>query len=352
MASIGTFNMEYILGLFIVLGNIEKILELIKPLFYGCVFYFTTYRFFVVTERERMNTFKGQLKNETILALKYDVNNNPIGWFVCLTKYYQIKYIANVTSYTYDSYMNIFIQKETFNCIFNPDISTYSAYTQHNIQHNTQHNTLCSGPNTTKSIFDDTPQPIDRKIKLYRRWGEYKYVNYAHTMLNIPYKQFYCNQIELYHKIKELFVNREKNNVICLLSGDIGTGKSFFSYLLARELNASICSTFNPIEPGDTFHALYDEVNPTKTKPLVIVLDEVDILLNAIHNKEVVRHKNVPTLIYDKITWNHFLDQFDYGIYSNVILVMNTNKSKTDLDKLDPSYVRSGRVDIHYTFTS
>jgi hypothetical protein len=343
MASTNTFNMEYILGLFIVLGNIEKIIELIKPLFYCCVFYFTTYRFFVVTERERMNTFKGKLKHETILALRYDVNNNPLGWFVCLTRYYRIKYIANVTSYTYDSYMNIFIQKEAFNSIFNSDINTDIT--------NTLHNTIYSGSNTTKSIFDDAQQPIDRKIKLYRRLGEYKYVNYAHTMLNIPYKHLYRNQIDLYNKIKELFVNREKNNVICLLSGDIGTGKSFFSYLLAREFNASICSTFNPIEPGDTFHALYDEVNPTKAKPLVIVLDEVDIVLSAIHNKEVIRHKNIPTLIYDKITWNHFLDQFDYGIYSNVILMMNTNKSKTELDKLDPSYLRSGRVDIHYTFT-
>lgn len=70
MASTNTFNMEYILGLFIVLGNIEKIIELIKPLFYCCVFYFTTYRFFVVTERERMNTFKGKLKHETYIGTK------------------------------------------------------------------------------------------------------------------------------------------------------------------------------------------------------------------------------------------------------------------------------------------
>ena len=121
--------------------------------------------------------------------------------------------------------MNIFIQKEAFNSIFNSDISTYCV--------KTIHNTLCSGSDTTKSILNHIQEPNARKIKLYRRWGEYKYVNYAHTMLNIPYKRFYSNQIDLYHKIKELFVNREKNNVICLLSGEVGTGKSFFSYLFS-----------------------------------------------------------------------------------------------------------------------
>ena len=44
--------------------------------------------------------------------------------------------------------------------------------------------------------------------------------------------------------------------------------------------------------------------------------------------------------------WNKWLDRFDRGYYKNVIIIMTSNKSIEWFDKLDPSYLRSGRINI------
>jgi hypothetical protein len=76
--------------------------------------------------------------------------------------------------------------------------------------------------------------------------------------------------------------------------------------------------------------------------PLVVVLEEVDILLNNIHSQRVFHNKEIPTSVYNKTTWTSFLD--DMFIYRKVILIMTSNTSKTEIDKLDNAYLRQGRV--------
>jgi len=40
------------------------------------------------------------------------------------------------------------------------------------------------------------------------------------------------------------------------------------------------------------------------------------------------------------------LDKLDYGLYPNVILLLCSNVSTQDINKLDPSYLRQGRMDL------
>jgi hypothetical protein len=91
---------------------------------------------------------------------------------------------------------------------------------------------------------------------------------------------------------------------------------------------------------------MYNVINPTPKKPLVLLLDEVDILLNKIHKQDIIMHKNSPIQVYNKTTWNNMIDKIDYGLYPNVILIMCSNLSERDIQQLDNSYLRHGRIDL------
>ena len=41
-----------------------------------------------------------------------------------------------------------------------------------------------------------------------------------------------------------------------------------------------------------------------------------------------------------------FLDKIGMGIYPNIILILSSNKSIHEIDKMDPCYLRKGRVNI------
>ena len=81
--------------------------------------------------------------------------------------------------------------------------------------------------------------------------------------------------------------------------------------------------------------------------PLIIVLEEVDILINNIHESTVRQNKDVPTSVHDKTTWSSFLD--DMIFYKRLIVIMTSNTSKESIDALDTSYLREGRIHANYT---
>ena len=328
---------SFFIGLYVLLGNLERIIELIKPFFYLFLYKFTTYRYFTITERERATKFKGKLKSHQIWALSYDSDFNPIKYFLSI-KDYQLLYIAYVSSYTYDCEVHLFIKTEDLEKVLG--VSSCKGKVQTDVQ-------------KIDDVDNDTfvfRKNQDNDVKLYYRYGEYRYIHYGWRDITINTKVFFDNQFKLFNRIKDEFHTRGKQNVTCLISGSTGTGKTYFAYLLARELNASVCTTFDPSSPGDSIDNLYDVVTPTKGTPLIIVIDEVDILIERIHKNEIVLHKQICTLVHNKRTWNQFLDNFDYGIYPNVILLMNTNKKKSDIDYLDKSYLRKGRIDMHAEF--
>lgn len=104
--------------------------------------------------------------------------------------------------------------------------------------------------------------------------------------------------------------------------------------------------TFNPTVAGVQFDALYYRISPTKTTPLIILMDEVDDIIRMVHDGKVLVNQNVPTQITKKSEWNGFLDKFDRDVYPYVILVLTMNSNKETIDALDDSYLRQGRIDI------
>ena len=69
-------------------------------------------------------------------------------------------------------------------------------------------------------------------------------------------------------------------------------------------------------------------------------------MINTIHKDNLIPHKNLAREVYNKTTWNIFLDNIDFGHYPNLILIMCSNKTPKEINELDTSYLRTNRV--HY----
>ena len=78
-----------------------------------------------------------------------------------------------------------------------------------------------------------------------------------------------------------------------------------------------------------------------------MVLDEADILLTKIHNEQIPKHKHYKSEIYNKATWNQFLDKVGFGLYPYMIVLLISNKDKKNVDCMDSAYLRRGRINIY-----
>lgn len=145
---------------------------------------------------------------------------------------------------------------------------------------------------------------------------------------------------------------------VALLHGAPGTGKSMVPYFLAKQLlngladresdikKISLVDSFNPFQPGDYFNSLYNKVSPERTSPMIVVLEEIDMLLTKMHDGIITPHRDIPTQITNKTDWNQFFDRFDRLQYPHVYFIMTSNKNASYFDELDSSYMRHGRVNI------
>ena len=102
-------------------------------------------------------------------------------------------------------------------------------------------------------------------------------------------------------------------------------------------------------QPGNTISAVYSTLNKNdpdeKDKPLIVLLDEWDIMIKNIHDgKNYKPHEWLITEVYNKETYNTFLSETTQ-MFQNVIYIMTMNSDINDINKLDKSYLREGRID-------
>jgi hypothetical protein len=188
-----------------------------------------------------------------------------------------------------------------------------------------------------------------QKIKVYMRTGNYKNLYYLILSLDVSHINPLGAQGPIVDDIVRLY--KKSNRTTVFIHGVTSAGKSTIGYLVAKAINGSFCHTFKPTDPGDSFCNLVSEVNVRNDddQPLVIVLEEANEIINYAHAKNHKRHVEIPISIYDKSTWCSFLD--DMIFYKNIVLILTSNESKESIDKLDPAYLRQGRIDAVYSMT-
>jgi len=196
---------------------------------------------------------------------------------------------------------------------------------------------------TPDEIVNEAPTSIpSNKIDVYIRNGTYKHIYYVRTQLDITHISPMGQQLEVIESIENLYQSSGRATVF--IHGKSCTGKSIVGYLPAKKMGANYCHTFNPSEPGDTLSKLLMEIN--RDCPTVIVMEEIDGILKNVHDNSIRQNSDIPILIRDKSSWCTFLD--DMFLYKGLILILTSNTSKDEIDKMDDAYLRKGR--IHETY--
>jgi len=180
-------------------------------------------------------------------------------------------------------------------------------------------------------------------IIIFERTGVYYNFFYEKRIFNMSKYSPTMGQQNIIDSIKAIYTKEKRASIF--ISGNPGSGKSMIGFLLAKELNGILCRTFNPTDPGDTMIKLVRDTEQSHTQPLVLVIDEVNILLRKVTDG-IAPHKNIPILVNDKITFNRFMD--DMMFYENIILILTSNEPKKSMDDIDESYLRKGRIDEYF----
>jgi hypothetical protein len=179
-----------------------------------------------------------------------------------------------------------------------------------------------------------------RTLQVFLRRGCYKNFYYTNIRLDVEHIKPMGCQKEIVDTIVDIY--RQHTRATVFLHGVSCAGKSTVGYLVAKELNTKFCHSFNPSDPGDQLTSMLNDAGVEEGCPIVLVLEEVDVMIKALHEAKIERNPDTPVSVYNKTTWTNFLD--DMVFFKNVILLMTSNTPKAVIDKLDEAYLRQGRV--------
>jgi DNA replication protein DnaC len=254
-----------------------------------------------------------------------------------------MKKIMNHIFYTEVTYHNgrdqpsgFFIGKKYYGFIEMKEGTTIIMYTKEET-----YNQLMEQEEMEKEKVIEYKPIIKNKLNVFIRKGTYRNIYYNSLRLDLTHINPIGDQQHVVDTIKKVYNKNDRASIF--IHGVTGAGKSTIGYLLAKELNASYCHTFNPTEPGDYLSNLIVDIR-TQDDPVVIVIEEVDVLIKKI-NDGIDKNVEIPIEIYNKTTWNNFMDDL---IFYKIVLIFTSNTSKNDIDKLDPSYLRQGRIDEYF----
>lgn len=320
--------------------HLNRIIDNILPLFQFILHTFFSFNMYIVDNKENKIKMLKNMKNYYCYC--YDENKDPLRCIV--EKSTLPKYFAYIEDVHVESVF-VFCRESTFaELLQDQQVKQEIILSKDHIP-------------ITDSDEDSDEETRDKECDALLQQNAITYLSFSGS-----YGHFYINErsihlspnqsLHWYDYQTQLFrdmLNFYKDHNYCkvFLSGSPGKGKTFFAYLMAQKLNCYLTDQYNPTDPGSSLNTLYHRAKKVSAKkPLIIVLDEVDVLLSKLHNKEVVQHKHFKSEVSDKTSWNQFLDKVSYGLYPYLMVIMISNKKRGYIEKMDPAYLREGRIDV------
>ena len=290
------------------------------------------YQYYIIgSDSDKTKYISKKLRSETYNSINRFVCGqfNPSGSFIntrCAGYYNHSIYMESV-----NTEIHIITTPGYFQTLFESD---RTSITFANIESN-------------DSDKDITPLGSDttKVLTLYSRTGSYTNLYYMRLRVDVEGLQPRGQQIEVVNSICSQFAKRHRG--VFFIHGVSGAGKSTLGLLLACQLNGTYCHTFCPTDPGDTLTLLLRDTEPTDDKPTILLIEEANTMIRMIHERTITLHKNITTTVYNKPTYNTFMD--DLIFYRNVIVIFTSNESKDRIDQLDPCYLRKGRIDDYFS---
>jgi hypothetical protein len=321
--------------------------------------YFTGIRLYKITNKRQIPMIFSRISK----TCSYTEDGNPRGWI--WGKYY-VGYIMeekNTNSHGNSSTYSIFIvcTPKFFEDLTDPSSKmglkkkniVKPKNDKENLDSSSSDSDSSSSSDSDSSDSDSSDDELynnkdkkKSKIKFYERQGNFFWLTYNNRDINVEKYIARDNQKAVISSLKKEY--KKSSNVVSVIHGDPGSGKSMIPILLAKELNGYLCDSYNPTEPGDDIAIIYNTIMPTVEKPLILVLEEFDIIIHRIHNNLIQSHKHIPIQVKDKTSWNTLLDRIDRGLYPNMFFLLTSNSDPVIIDKLDSSYLRTGRVNSRY----
>ena len=204
---------------------------------------------------------------------------------------------------------------------------------------------LISVEDNTQEVKEYVPPPEVNKIVIHLRRGSYSNFYYPRMSMDISHIHPLPSQREIMNSIVALYNKQQRATIY--IHGITGAGKSTIGLLLAKHLSGIYCHSFNPSDPGDSLSSLMIDISKDSDEPIIVVIEEVDTLLLAVHNNTITKHVKIPTLVHNKPSWSNFMD--DMIFYKGLIVILTSNTPKHEIDAWDESYLREGRIHAHYS---
>jgi hypothetical protein len=279
-------------------------------------------RLYILTKKEECKKIQKKIGTKTS---HLSDNNKGIGYSI---GYWYIMYIDILGCEEGDRYKITFIATE----------ATYNNFMKEDEDDNYVYNKFTDIP--VNDTISDKPK---KNMTIWESFGHINNRWYRKRVIKIPNFLPLAHQIPVIDQIIDQY-NKTKH-VTAFIYGPPGSGKSIIGLLLTKHFSSSYCKALKLWKPGETLGNLHTEVDPTEDKPLIILINEIDIPLINI-TEGIPDHKYLDICIQDKSGWNDFFDDIRIGMYPNIIVLLTSNKSTTFINELDLSYLRESRIDI------